>query len=64
MSESLLNAKQLASRLSVPVSWVYQRSATDGIPCVRVGRYVRFDYDTVRRHLAAEHEAANVARAR
>lgn len=60
----LLTVKELASTLSVPESWVYQRTADGSIPHVRVGRYVRFDLSRVMRWLAAEQEAARAARAR
>ena len=39
----LLTPEQLADRLKVPVSWVYEQSRQGGIPTHRVGRYIRFD---------------------
>lgn len=63
-SVRLLNVKQLAGALGVKASWVYQRTAEGSIPCVRVGRYVRFDLARVMRWLAAEQQAASAARAR
>ena len=41
-NEQLLTAKEVARILNVPVSWVYSKAEQGGIPCVRVGRYVRF----------------------
>lgn len=44
-NSTLLTVGELASRLRVPVSWVYSRSrqrGQDSIPCVRVGKYYRF----------------------
>jgi excisionase family DNA binding protein len=38
----LLAAEELAERLKVPVSWVYEQSRQGNIPTVRVGRYIRF----------------------
>ena len=29
--------------LAVPVGWVREHTRADGIPCVRLGRYVRYD---------------------
>lgn len=33
---------ELAAYLKVRASWVYGKAAAGAIPCVRVGRYVRF----------------------
>jgi excisionase family DNA binding protein len=33
----------MASKLDVPVSWLYSRTRTKGIPHYKVGKYVRFD---------------------
>jgi excisionase family DNA binding protein len=33
----------VADRLGVPVSWVRESARSGAIPCVRLGRYVRFD---------------------
>lgn len=41
-AEQLLTAKEVAHILNVPVSWVYAKAEQGGIPCVKVGRYVRF----------------------
>lgn len=42
MTGRLLTADEVAERLSVPVSWVRESSRSGAIPCVRLGRYVRF----------------------
>jgi excisionase family DNA binding protein len=39
----LLDAAEVADRLGVPVSWVRESARSGAIPCVRLGRYVRFD---------------------
>lgn len=41
-SERLLTVKDVAAMFSVRPSWVYTQVANNGIPCVHVGRYVRF----------------------
>ena len=54
MSDNLLDPKQLAAYLNVPVSWVYERTrpaAKDPLPVERVGKYVRFDLAAVLEHL-------------
>jgi excisionase family DNA binding protein len=39
----LLDAVEVADRLSVPVSWVRESARSGAMPCVRLGRYVRFE---------------------
>lgn len=41
----LLDAKQAATLLNVPASWVAAEARAGRIPHVRLGRYVRFDAD-------------------
>jgi excisionase family DNA binding protein len=43
----LLTSEQLAEQLSVPATWLEEAARRDEIPCVRVGKYVRFDLDEV-----------------
>jgi excisionase family DNA binding protein len=40
--EPLLTAAEVASVLRVTQDWVYAASRRDGLPHVRLGRYVRF----------------------
>jgi hypothetical protein len=43
----LIDSEELARRLALPVSWIRSRCrarTTDEIPCVRFGRYCRFDW--------------------
>ena len=47
--ERLLDAKEIAERLGVPESWVRESARLGAMPCVRLGRYVRFDLDDVER---------------
>lgn len=50
MTEKLLDAKELAEVLNLPVSWIYgqtRRKDGDIIPMVRAGKYVRFDKGAV-----------------
>lgn len=48
----LITVAELAEFLQVPESWVYARTASNEIPHVRVGRYVRFAKGQVMRWLA------------
>lgn len=47
MSERLLDAKEVAERLGVPVTWVRESARSGAMPSVQLGRYVRFDLDDV-----------------
>lgn len=40
--ETLLTPEEVADRLKVKASWVYQAAQRDALPSVKVGRYVRF----------------------
>jgi excisionase family DNA binding protein len=39
----LLTPDELADKLEIPVSWVYEQSRQNNIPTHRIGRYIRFD---------------------
>lgn len=52
MSDRLLNAAEIAERLNVPRTWVLESARSGAMPCVRLGRYVRFDLDDVEAWLA------------
>jgi excisionase family DNA binding protein len=47
VTDRLLDAKEVAARLNVPVSWVREQTRLDAIPHVRLGRYVRFEWAEV-----------------
>lgn len=51
--EKLLTAAQVATQLAVPKSWIYTAARTGRIPCVRVGRHVRFRREDVDEFIAA-----------
>ena len=42
---NLVTVKEMAQRLSVPESWIYQRTrlGQKAIPHLRLGKYIRFD---------------------
>lgn len=48
-TESLLTVQEMAKRINVPESWIYQRTrlGQKAIPHVRIGKYVRFNSDEV-----------------
>ena len=50
MAEKLLTVHELADALSVPTSWVYQRTrqrGPDTMPLLRCGKYPRFNLSEV-----------------
>lgn len=46
-TKDLLEPEDLAARLKVPLSWVYEQSRQGKIPTHRLGRYIRFDLHEV-----------------
>lgn len=44
----LIDAREAASLLNVPDTWVLAEARAGRIPHVRLGRYVRFDRDALR----------------
>jgi excisionase family DNA binding protein len=55
-AEDILTPEELAARLKVPDSWVYEKTrgrCRNPIPCLRLGRYVRFDWTSVAAWLTA-----------
>lgn len=47
MTDRLLEAKEVADLLSVPVGWVREHTRSAAIPCVELGRYRRYDRSEV-----------------
>ena len=45
--QRLADPHELAARLNVPVSWVYQKTRERSIPFIKVGHYCRFDFNEV-----------------
>ena len=43
MSERLLDAREVAELLGVPVSWVRESTRSGAMPWVELGRYRRYD---------------------
>lgn len=47
VDEVLLSPEELAERLKIPISWVYEQSRLGRIPTYRVGKYIRFKLNEV-----------------
>ncbi len=59
MEENLLTVDELAAELKVPKSWLYSRTRQTGpgtIPRIKVGKYIRFDYQAVMDWLREQNE--------
>jgi len=57
MNQNLIGINEMAKKLDVPVSWLYSRTRTNEIPCVRVGKYVKFDESEVWDWVKKQNEA-------
>jgi len=57
MNQNLIGISEMAKKLDVPISWVYSRTRTNEIPCVRVGKYVKFEESEVWEWLKMQNEA-------
>jgi hypothetical protein len=52
--DALLTVQDAARFLKVPVSWVYEHvrpEALDRLPCVKLGKYLRFDQRDLRAYV-------------
>ncbi len=52
----LLTPEQLAKKLKLPVSWVYEQSRLGNIPTHKLGRYIRFELAEVLRNQKEKRE--------
>jgi excisionase family DNA binding protein len=63
----LLTVQDAARFLNVTVSWIYEHvrdDATDRLPVLRLGKYLRFDQRDLRAYIDAKREAARHRRRR
>jgi excisionase family DNA binding protein len=58
LAEPLLRPADAAALLSVRTSWVYEAVRSGQLPCVRVGRHLRFLRSDLERWVALKREAA------
>lgn len=49
----LLKPEQAAELLAVRVSWIYEAVRTNRLPCLRVGRHIRFTRQMLENWLAS-----------
>jgi excisionase family DNA binding protein len=63
-TDRLLDADDVAVLLNVPVRWVRQASRDGRLPCVRLGRYVRFSREDVLAWVEAQKSDGRAAASR
>ena len=56
MDQSLIGIKKMASKLDVPISWLYSRTRTNDIPHYKIGKYVKFNESEVWEWLKTQNE--------
>jgi len=48
----VLTVKETADVLKVKPQWVYRMMRNDGLPCIRLGRQIRIDEESLEKWLA------------
>ncbi len=56
MNQILIGIKEMASKLDVPVSWLYSRTRSNLIPHYKIGKYVKFDSEKVMKWIREQDE--------
>jgi excisionase family DNA binding protein len=56
LSVPLLRPSEAAELLSVRPSWIYEAVRTNRLPCLRIGRHIRFTREMLEAWLASQHE--------
>lgn len=51
LDQQLLTPSQAAQLLAVRPSWIYEAVRADRLPCLRIGRHIRFTRDMLERWL-------------
>jgi excisionase family DNA binding protein len=54
LDRRLMTASDVAALLCVPVSTIYELTRSGRLPCLRIGRAVRFSKEDLEAHLAAQ----------
>jgi len=61
LADELLTVEDVAAFLRVPKSWVYERTrrrGADRLPFIKLGKYVRFEEQSLRQYLASRRKSA------
>jgi len=62
-SEDLLTVDELAKRLKIKKSWVYaqtRRRDADSIPKLKIGKYLRFEWEAVRNWIDNQNQKESI----
>lgn len=51
---ALVSADEAAKKLDIDASWLMRQARVHKVPSFKVGKYVRFDVEALREHLARE----------
>ena len=62
--DRLLDAVEVSKLLNVPTRWVREASRDGRLPCVRLGRYIRYDRRDVSSWVEDQKSGGRLARAR
>jgi excisionase family DNA binding protein len=54
LGDKLLTVDELAALLAVPRGWVYRKARANGLPFVKLGKYLRFEESQVRRWIECQ----------
>lgn len=57
-AEPLLDAAELATALSLPQTWIEDRTRRDELPCIRAGRWIRYNRRAVEQALSVNAKGA------
>ena len=60
-ADDLLTVEDVAALFRVPKSWVYERTrrrGADRLPFIKLGKYVRFEEQSLRQYLASRRKSA------
>jgi excisionase family DNA binding protein len=50
----LFTIQEAAEVLRIPISWLYERTRRNAIPCRRLGKYVRFSEEDLAKIMSAQ----------
>ena len=60
----LFTIREAAEALRIPISWLYERTRRNAIPCRRIGKYVRFTEGDLREIISSSEQVKKQAASR
>lgn len=58
VTEPLLTAREAATLLSVRPSWIYDAARNGALPCIRLGKHLRFLHSDLERWIDRQRQAS------